>query len=523
MSILALSTRFVSGDMASQIADRPCFVVDYTNSARELVMHRVTHGPVQLSTIQALCILSLVEFNDGNTPRASTYSSLAMDLSLSAGLSSEQPRSLPDQIYEERRRCYWSVVLLKNLYGFPSGSFSFLSNERTPKVPQSPDPPLGTSSQMTDSALEQPEGPNNASEPSDLGIVAYAIQLSEVWQRAARYAHRRGKPDNLPAWSTQSEYSQIMAQLMDLETRLPYKYRFRPAKFADQDSDQLKKHRSFWAAWVQLQILYHTILCLLNHPLLLSLRLRSFRLTMVPEVFLQHTADLTTTHTEWVTHLINLCQQKEFTLSDPFLAHCAAAAATIYLQQSYSDDPGVRATKKDHFRTCVSFVRDMGSYWPYIHQLADKIESFENVVSTSFYNAAARNTPDSHVFIDLSLFWDIIESSFVSELPKAADSYFGPSLTLHRQASYSAEVLRSRLLPEPTRLNHEGVTRMLEDHEAVSSTHVPNPAQNSADISATEFAPPPDDEVAILAQNYFAQGQDFVGSMDDWWFSGQPG
>lgn len=222
---------------------------------------------------------------------------------------------------------------------------------------------------MTDAALEQPEVVMNSTEPSDLGISAYVIQLSEVWQKAARFAHRRGKNNSLPAWSAQSEYSQITAELMELETRLPYKYRFRPARFGDQDSQELHSHRDFWASWVLLQMLYHAILCLINHPLLLSLRLRSFRVTMVPEVFLQHTADLTATHTDWIVHLLDVSKRKDFELFDPFLAHCVAIAATIYLQQSYSDDPNVKIIKQEQFRKCLSFIRGLGPTWPYINQL----------------------------------------------------------------------------------------------------------------------------------------------------------
>ena len=347
-------------------------------------MDRIAHGPVEISTIQALCLLSVTEFNstcpttlaspsltkpDGNTSQASTYISLALDLASSSGLSSEDRRSMHDSLLEERRRCYWSVVLLKNLHGIHSGTFSFIHDDKTPGFPQSPESPASTSSQMTDAALEQPESTNNSSGPSDLGIIAYVIQLSGIWQRAARYAHRRGKTSALPAWSPQSDYSQITAELMDSETRLPYKYRFRPARFEDQDPLQLQQHRDFWSAWILLQMLYHTILCLLNHPLLLSLRLRNFRLTMVPEVFLQHTADLTATHSEWIIHLLDICKRKDFEQYNPFLAHSAAIAATVYLQQSFSEDTRVRTAKKESFRKCVSFIRGLGRYWPYVDHL----------------------------------------------------------------------------------------------------------------------------------------------------------
>lgn len=306
---------------------------------------------------------------DGNTPQASAYSSLAMDLALSAGLSSEDARAKPHFQQEERRRCYWSTVLLKNLYGNHTSTVSLIRDEKTPSVPQSPSAPATISSQMTDAALEQPDHMSQSNRPSDLGILAYVIELSEIWQKAARYAHRRGNAGGLPPWSTQSDYSQITAELMHSETHLPYKYRFRPARFAEQDPVQLENHRDFWTSWLLLQTIYHTVLCLLNHPLLMSLRLRSFRVTMIPEIFLQHTADLTDTHIAWILHLVDMCGEKNFELFNPFHAHAVAIVATIFLQQSFSEDATVRSTNQECFRKCVSFVRRLGRYWPYIEQL----------------------------------------------------------------------------------------------------------------------------------------------------------
>jgi hypothetical protein len=222
---------------------------------------------------------------------------------------------------------------------------------------------------MTDSALTQPEVTADSSEHSDLGIVAYAVQLSSIWQQAARYVHRRGKMGALPPWSAESEYAKIMARLMEQETQFPYKYRFRPARFAEQTPQDLDQARDFWSLWLLVQMLYHSILCLLNHPLLLSLRLRNFKVTQVPEIFLQHTADLTATHTRWIVHLLELCKEKNFKVTNPFLVHCVAIVATIYLQQSCTDDISVRSEKQDHLQKCLEFLRTIGSSWPYIHQM----------------------------------------------------------------------------------------------------------------------------------------------------------
>ncbi|KIV88604.1 hypothetical protein PV10_08271 [Exophiala mesophila] len=513
LALISLAARFSSD---SEIASSTAIVEE----SQRLVATRVSQGPVELSTIQTLCILSLREFNHGNTPKANVYSSLATSLSQGAGLSSKADTAILSDVGEERRRCYWSVVLLQRLYGYPSGSFLFVIDDKIPQYPQSAAQPFGTSSDITDAALAQSEVQGNLIELSDLGITSYAIQLSKVWQRAARYAHRRYAPSALPPWSAQSEYSKITAQLMELETRLPYKYRFRPSRFADQDSEQLWNNRAFWAPWVFVQMIYHSIVCLLNHPLLMALRLRSFRVTMVPEIFLQHTADMTITHTDWIVYLLDLCNDKLFTLSDPFLAHFVAIAATIFLQQSYTDDAVVKSARQQSFSKCLTFVQKIGTKWPNIRKLAGKMEAFEQEVSTSFHNSAAAGTPNSSIFIDLKLFWDIIESSFVSELPRAADSYFGTSLILHRHQAESSEVLRSHLLPEPMRLNHETVTPATVytgQTPVMSRAMENNPFDSQLQFPAAGGLP--EDGLSILAQSYFAQGQDFVGTLDDWWFS----
>lgn len=156
-----------------------------------------------------------------------------------------------------------------------------------------------------------------------------------------------------------------------------------------------------------------------------------------------------------------------------------------------------------------------------INLQANKIEHFEKVVSTSFDNSAASDSPNPNIFIDLSLFWEIIESSSSSELPRTTDSYFGASLIWHRRNSHSAEVLRSRLLPEPTRISHEGVTPSVSNpRSAGAMSRLPSfaPTVSHMQLPGTESSQ--DEGLSILAQSYFAAGQDFVGNMDDWWFSG---
>ena len=73
LSIVASALRFTDGrDLGISILD-----VDkrqYAAAAQKLVMHKVSYGPMDISTIQFLCILILNEFHDGYTARAGVFS-----------------------------------------------------------------------------------------------------------------------------------------------------------------------------------------------------------------------------------------------------------------------------------------------------------------------------------------------------------------------------------------------------------------------------------------------------------------
>ena len=283
-----------------------------------------------------------------------------MNLAQCANLDVESRALTNEVLREERRRCFWSICLLKRLHG---GEFSL-------DLPEGGGPPFPESSSRPARMLSPvPSTPGvRRSELQDQGIIAYVIMLSEAFARTARYVRLRGRPGNVPPWSPHSEYSKIIALQMNLETRMPLTHRFKPANLGDRSSEELQAHREYWGPWFLNQFMYHTILCLLNHPLLLSLSLRTFRST-IPEIFLQHTSDLISSHTTWIIHFINYFTEKSFLVSDPLLGYSAAVVATIELQLSFTDDLTIRDEKRDRFTKCVKFVQQIGERWPHMARL----------------------------------------------------------------------------------------------------------------------------------------------------------
>ncbi|CAI7677212.1 unnamed protein product [Penicillium pancosmium] len=509
-AIFALSLRFSdtyhnSRDLAEQVNG-------YAEVARGLVMKRVSEGPVEVSTLQCLCLLSLVDFTNGNTHRSSIHSSLAMNLAQCANLGVETRPASDPIVREERRRCFWSICLLKRLHG---GEFS-TPDVGGPPYPQSPSRPPRVMS----------PGPSNSgtrrSTIQDQGINAYVIMLSEAFARTAKYVQLRGRPSNVPPWSPDSEYSKILAIQMEMETRMPLTHRYKPANLSDRSLEELQAHREYWGPWFLNQFIYHTILCLLNHPLLLSLSLRTFRST-IPEIFLQHTSDLISSHTTWIIHFINYFEEKSFLVSDPLLGYSAAVVATIELQLSFTDNPAIREQKRERFTQCVQFVQRIGQRWPHMARLARRLQHLEDAVSATYQPDP--DTENQSLLIDLSRFWEILEYSSNNDTDSAR-RLFGDSLCTG-PPPVAAEVSQTSPLPAPSRLNasdeHSSSVVQQQSFGAGTGagTGTDTTFDGAQDYSTSGLLSPQqltlsNDDFSILASNFFSQGQEFLRSGENW-------
>lgn len=60
LSILALALRF--SDDLNVRSRREELITNYAEEARKAVMRRVSEGPIELSTLQSLCLLTVVDF-----------------------------------------------------------------------------------------------------------------------------------------------------------------------------------------------------------------------------------------------------------------------------------------------------------------------------------------------------------------------------------------------------------------------------------------------------------------------------
>jgi hypothetical protein len=261
---------------------------------------------------------------------------------------------------DEKRRCLWSIYLLQSLQGDGLQSARLISGVRTLFN-------TGSGFSRTYDLTSMPDSIPNCSR-EELDLVSYAVQVGEVWSMAMAYAASRVEPDAPAPWSPRSDYSIVTYRHMEFDSRVPLKYRYDANKFHEHRLHELNQRREFWGPWLFTQFLYLAIPCLLNHPFLLSRRLRGFRHTM-PQSFIRQSFETITNNAAWILHLIDLIEHKGFEICDPTLAHCVLIIATIHLQHSFVEDASFREKARRGFTKCVRFLHPLAQRWPHVQNM----------------------------------------------------------------------------------------------------------------------------------------------------------
>ena len=379
-------------------------------NARQGIMARLENGTVELSTIQTLCLLSMLEYtgeNDstrfhqnssdidhllaGNLVRAGFYSRMAGYFIRSIHTGSLEFISALDSEQDERKLCHATVILLQNLQGslnaFPIKDTTDQSDDNWLAAPlfetmiSKKDPRRGTTGLKL-----------------DIGINAANMHTSELWALTCKYAMDY-RIDANPPWHPQSDFAMITYWHTEHESCMPLRFRLHASRFQDYSPGELQRCRNYWGPWLFFQILWHAIPCLLNHPFLLSLRLRNFRRTM-PQSFLRNSFEQLTLHSGWIVHFLDLVEQKRFEISDPTLCHCVAIVATVYLQHSFTEDEAFSKKAQIGLEKCTRFLHRMSHRWPNIRQqvsISPEIGDYESYtdlnrlnISNSFEAASPR-------------------------------------------------------------------------------------------------------------------------------------
>ncbi|KAL4805429.1 hypothetical protein BDV18DRAFT_161084 [Aspergillus unguis] len=345
----AMGLRFRGSGIAEPGTRRQ--IDEWTESSRQRTMASIAEGVVELATLQTLCLLIYIDFTAGRSLKAGANFRLLLYFLQNLRFGNSELINIEEEL-DERLLLRWSVCLLGNLIGEP-----------TPVIGLKPSP----SAQC-------------ATTHRDIGLSNCAIQLSEVWGLSQLYSATSISSESPPPWAPESDYSRISFRHTEFESIMPLKYRLHETRFDALSGTELQRRRDFWDHWLFFQLVFHTVPCVINHPLLLSTRLRNFRHTM-PQSFIQHSYEQITLHAGWVLHFIELISSKGYEVSDPTLGQCVVIVATIYLQHSFVEDLVFREKAQSGYDKCVAFLQKMALRWPNIERQVDNLSRLRRSIS----------------------------------------------------------------------------------------------------------------------------------------------
>ncbi|KAJ5777681.1 hypothetical protein N7520_000927 [Penicillium odoratum] len=419
---LSLALRYSNNPFLEGRTDKMCR--HYAEAARSYIMFRIAQGTVDLSTIKSLCLITLAEYIANDAHLVWLHIGLAANLAQCAGIDIEMHEGELDPALEAQRRVFWSIHLLKQHYAPHSMQLNMLRDIQNPKyMAVNIDSPR-------EMGMKPPQTPQeNGAFTSRGGIWVYMVQLATLWSEVQQYVSHCASGYSTPPWSVESGYSIIGAHLMDIETKFPTCHRYDSVRFQDQSREDLHRDRGFWSPWLYLQFTYHAVHSVLNHPFLYSWRPQQSSQLAVPNTFWKTSSELALIHTTWTVRLIDMITEKDYEVSDPFLCHAVAIAATIHLYYCCAADQGMRESAQRRLETCTQFLSGLATKWPRCQALHQKVQGLIHSAFAVSPHASHHRLARRTLSIDTALMWDILRhgSSKASFAPR--DGLFDASFT----------------------------------------------------------------------------------------------
>jgi hypothetical protein len=199
----------------------------------------------------------------------------------------------------------------------------------------------------------------------------FIFEMSEEWVKVMAYVRDcLSSTADVSPWLTTSKYSTVLAALMNIETRLGALHRYQHVVFRELTLEDLQGCREYWAPWLLSRFLYHTMVCLLNHPLLITLQLQAH--ANDSELFREQSSFYVARHVRWILYYIAFIEARDFRITDPILGYCAAVVATIESQLIYSVDDATKEKKKRNIGSCRRLIRTLAMSCPLMEQLVSR-------------------------------------------------------------------------------------------------------------------------------------------------------
>lgn len=256
---------------------------------------------------------------------------------------------------EERSRLFWSLSFLDTFYGPPT---------LVPSIPDDIASPCFSISEPMRRSIPCPPLPEDSpnSTDGDLSHVwSHCVRVCGLWASVRNYVSKCIEGLTEAPWRPNSDYVKLCSHLLDFESTHPVSLSYNAVKFSEREPQAILEGRADWLPWIRMQITYHAIHCVLNHPFLYSFG--SAQNTSGTNTFWRASSEKALRHCTWISRLLRVARDKSLKLTDPFFAQAAAIAATLHLYWTHASDHQLRASAVSNLEVCQKLLADMALQW----------------------------------------------------------------------------------------------------------------------------------------------------------------
>ncbi|KAF5695379.1 hypothetical protein FDENT_462 [Fusarium denticulatum] len=332
-AMLALSMTYNAEDMPMDNLQSPD---SYNKIARRGVMLKIAEGRVTIRCAQALCLLAYYNFILGNIPMAGF--DIATVQNMIQLLPGSERNLSSSAVSQDISRLFWSIQCLSSSCGKPV---------LLPSIPTSIDAPQMLTVETRDSlgsCIPAPKATHSGLRETLVDVWSQSLKICELWSDVRLYVAKCFEGLAKRPWLPDSDYTRLCSRMLEIEMIWPISISYNAAKFPEIPPLEVESNRMDWLPWLRVQMTYHTIHCVLNHPSLYTVMAETPNSRLGGDSFWRASYLKALRHCTWVSRLIRTAGEKNLRLADPFFAQAAAIASTLHLYWTRTNDSQLQAS-----------------------------------------------------------------------------------------------------------------------------------------------------------------------------------
>lgn len=260
---------------------------------------------------------------------------------------------------ERKRRAFWSLEILGFYHGDSTDTSHTLGHMR-----QLLENPVYETRQSPAQAVGGiPDGIVQDSVYTGRDIWTVLAELACVWSRARNFVGNCITDKAEEPWLANSAYTQILSDLTAAESRTPMCHRWQSVKFYDKHQNELQDNW-YWKPWLGTQFTWHLVLAIMNHPFLYMAAAQHNKKLAVLNTFWTRSSQLALLHATWIVRLVDIIQDRQVSLSDPFFAQASAIAATVHLYYLSASNFSIKQKSTLDLLKSKSFLESFRGFSP---------------------------------------------------------------------------------------------------------------------------------------------------------------